>query len=238
MPAIIGSGVIGALAYTFSDTFWFSAVEGELYALSSLVTGLVFWAMLKWEEEADEPRSGRWIILIAYIMGLGLGIHRLNLLVIPVLFFIYYFRKYEVSRGGIIKTLLLAIVTLYLMVFVIIPGVPKLAGWFELLFVNVIGLPYNTGLIVFLVILAAALVAGISYSHRTGRVVLNYVMTIFTVIMIGYSSYAMIMIRSSARPPMNQNNPSDIFSLYLLHQHGTIRKDTQALRSLLQRSDC
>ena len=213
IASIIGSGVIGALAYTFSDTFWFSAVEGELYALSSLVTGLVFWAMLKWEEEADDPHSGRWIILIAYIMGLGLGIHRLNLLVIPVLFFVYYFRRYEVTRGGIIKTLLLAVVAIYLMVFVIIPGVPKVAGWFELFFVNVIGLPYNTGLLFFLVILAAVLVAGIRYSQKSGRVVLNYVMTILTVVMIGYSSYAMIMIRSSARPPMNQNNPSDIFSL-------------------------
>jgi len=203
IASIIGSGVIGALAYTFSDTFWFSAVEGELYALSSLVTGLVFWAMLKWEEEADDPHSGRWIILIAYIMGLGLGIHRLNLLVIPVLFFVYYFRRYEVTRRGIIKTLLLAVVAIYLMVFVIIPGVPKVAGWFELFFVNVIGLPYNTGLLFFLVILAAVLVAGIRYSQKSGRVVLNYVMTILTVVMIGYSSYAMIMIRSSARPPMN-----------------------------------
>lgn len=227
IAAIIGSGVTGALAYTFSDTFWFSAVEGELYALSSLVTGLVFWGMLKWEEEADEPWSGRWIILIAYIMGLGLGIHRLNLLVIPVLFFIYYFRKYEITTAGIVKTLLLAVVTLYLMVFVIIPGVPRVAGWFELFFVNVIGLPYNTGLLVFLIILGAALVAGIGYSRKTGRVVLNYVMTILTVVMIGYSSYAMIMIRSSAKPPMNQNNPSDIFSLsyYInMEQYGTSPK--------------
>ncbi len=103
VPAIIGSGVIGALAYTFSDTFWFSAVEGELYALSSLIIALVFWGMLKWEEEADEPYSGRWIILIAYIMGLGLGVHRLNLLIIPVLVFVYYFRKYEVTTKGLIK---------------------------------------------------------------------------------------------------------------------------------------
>ena len=101
VPAIIGSGIIGALTYTFSDTFWFSAVEGELYALSSLVTALVFWGMLKWEEEADKPYSGRWIILIAYIMGLGLGIHRLNLLVIPVLVFVFYFKKYEVINEGI-----------------------------------------------------------------------------------------------------------------------------------------
>ncbi|NMC37543.1 MAG: DUF2723 domain-containing protein [Bacteroidales bacterium] len=227
IPAVIGSGVIGAMAYTFSDTFWFSAVEGELYALSSLVTGLVFWAMLKWEEEADQPTSGRWIILTAYIMGLGLGIHRLNLLIIPVLIFVYYFRKYEVTRAGVIKTFLISVTALYLMVFVLIPGVPKIAGWFELLFVNIFGLPYNSGLI-FMVILMIAIVSyGIRYSIIKRKVVLNYVITAIAVIMIGYSSYAMIMIRSSARPPMNQNNPSDIFSLsyYInMEQYGSSPK--------------
>ncbi len=227
IPAILGSGIIGALAYTFSDTFWFSAVEGELYALSSLVTGLVFWGMLKWEEEADKPYSGRWIILIAYIMGLGLGIHRLNLLVLPVLFFVFYFKKYEITTKGVIKTLLLAVVMLYLMVFLLIPGVPKVAGWFELFFVNLIGMPYNSGLIVFIIVLIAVLVFGIRYSLKSGRVILNYVVTAITVIMIGYSSYTMIMIRSSARPPMNQNNPSDIFSLsyYInMEQYGSSPK--------------
>ncbi len=227
IPAVIGSGVIGALAYTFSDTFWFSAVEGELYALSSLVTGLVFWAMLKWEEEADQPTSGRWIILTAYIMGLGLGIHRLNLLIIPVLIFVYYFRKYEVTRAGVIKTFLLSVATLYLMVFVLIPGVPKVAGWFELLFVNVLGLPYNSGLLFMVIMMIALLYYGIRYSIIRRKVVLNYIVTAITVIMIGYSSYAMIMIRSSARPPMNQNNPSDIFSLsyYInMEQYGSSPK--------------
>jgi len=224
---VIGSGIIGALAYTFSDTFWFSAVEGELYALSSLVTGLVFWAMLKWEEEADQSYSGRWIILIAFIMGLGLGIHRLNLLVFPVLVFVFYFKKYEATTKGVIKTLLMSVALLYLMVFILIPGVPKAAGWFELLFVNVIGLPYNTGLILFVIGLIALLVFGIRYSIKSKRVILNYVMTAITVIMIGYSSYAMIMIRSSAQPPMNQNNPSDIFSLsyYInMEQYGSSPK--------------
>ncbi|MFZ0280072.1 MAG: DUF2723 domain-containing protein [Bacteroidales bacterium] len=224
---VIGSGIIGALTYTFSDTFWFSAVEGELYALSSLVTGLVFWGMLKWEEEADESYAGRWIILIAFIMGLGLGIHRLNILVLPVLVFVFYFRKYEVSRKGVIYTLLISVVLLWLMVFVLIPGVPKVAGWFELLFVNLIGLPYNSGLILFIVLLAGFLIFGIKYSLRNKKIVLNYVMTAITVIMIGYSSYAMIMIRSSARPPMNQNNPSDIFSLsyYInMEQYGSSPK--------------
>jgi len=213
VPAIIGSGVIGSLAYTFSDTFWFSAVEGELYALSSLIIALVFWGMLKWEEEADKPYSGRWIILIAYIMGLGLGVHRLNLLIIPVLVFVYYFKKYEVTTRGFIKTFLVSILLLWLMVFVIMPGAPEVAGWFELLFVNVLGLPYNSGLIFYMVILFGLLAFGINYSLKKKQVVLNYIMTSLIVIMIGYSSYAMIMIRSSARPPMNQNNPADVFSL-------------------------
>ena len=213
IPAILGSGVIGALAYTFSDTFWFSAVEGELYALSSLVTGVVFWAMLKWEEEADQPDSGRWIILIAYIMGLGLGIHRLNLLVLPVLVFVYYFRLYEVTLKGVIITLLTSVVLLWFMVFFLMPGVPEVAGWFELFFVNTLGLPYNSGLLIFIVAVFGGLAYGIFNSIKKNRRLLNHILTAILVVMIGYSSYAMIMIRSSARPPMNQNNPSDIFSL-------------------------
>jgi hypothetical protein len=227
VPAIIASGVLGALAYTFSDTFWFSAVEGELYALSSLIIALVFWGMLKWEDEADEKYAGRWIILIAYIMGLGLGVHRLNLLIIPVLVFVYYFRKYEVSTKGLIKTTLLSLVLLWLMVFVIMPGVPEVAGWFELLLVNILGLPYNSGLLFFIVILFGGLAFGIYYSMKNKRVILNYIMTSMVVIMIGYSSYAMIMIRSSGRPPMNQNNPSDVFSLsyYInMKQYGSAPK--------------
>jgi len=227
VPAIIGSGVLGALAYTFSDTFWFSAVEGELYALSSLIIALVFWGMLKWEEEADESYSGRWIILIAYIMGLGLGVHRLNLLIIPVLVFVYYFRMYEVTTKGVIKTFFVSLILLWLMVFVIMPGAPEVAGWFELLFVNVIGLPYNSGLLFFMIILFGGLAYGIYYSLNHKRVILNYILTSLVVIMIGYSSYAMIMIRSSAKPPMNQNNPSDVFSLsyYInMKQYGSAPK--------------
>jgi hypothetical protein len=224
---IIASGVIGALAYTFSDTFWFSAVEGELYGLSSLVTAIVFWGMLKWEDEADKPYAGRWIILIAYIMGLGIGIHRLNLLVIPVLVFVFYFRKYEVTAKGMIKTLLVALFILWLMVFVIMPGIPKAAGWFELLFVNGFGLPYNSGLYFYIIVVIAGLVFGIRYSLRKKKLVLNYVLTALSVIVIGYSSYAMIMIRSSAKPPMNQNDPSDVFSfIYYINmeQYGSAPK--------------
>jgi hypothetical protein len=227
IPAILASGIIGALAYTFSDTFWFSAVEGELYALSSLVTGLVFWAMLKWEDEADKPYSGRWIILIMYIMGLGIGIHRLNLLVLPALVFVYYFRMYEVTTKGILKTLLVAVVILWIMVFIIMPGVPKAAGWFELFFVNGLGLPFNSGLFIYIILIIAGLVFGIRYSLKKQKVILNYVLTSLVVITIGYSSYAMIMIRSSARPPMNQNDPSNVFSfIYYINmeQYGTAPK--------------
>jgi hypothetical protein len=224
---ILASGIIGSLAYTFSDTFWFSAVEGELYGLSSLVTGLVFWAMLKWEDEADKPYSGRWIILVMYIMGLGIGIHRLNLLILPVAVFVYYFRMYEVTTKGILKTLAVAIVLLWIMVFVLMPGIPTAAGWFELLFVNRLGLPYNSGLYFYLILIIAGLVFGIRYSLKKQKIILNYVLTALTVIFIGYSSYAMIMIRSSARPPMNQNDPSNVFSLvyYInMEQYGTSPK--------------
>jgi len=224
---VIASGLLGALAYTFSDTFWFSAVEGELYSMSSLILGLVFWAMLKWEEEADSPGAGRWIILIAYIMGLGLGIHRLNLLVIPVLVLVFYFRKYEFSSRGFIKAIVVAVLLLWLMVFILVPGIPKIAGWFELLFVNVFGLPYNSGLLIFTLLFVLLLVWGIRFSVKSKKLVLNYIITSLAVIMIGYSSYAMILIRSSARPPMNQNNPSDVFSLsyYInMQQYGSSPK--------------
>jgi hypothetical protein len=160
-------------------------------------------------------------------MGLGLGVHRLNLLVIPVLVLVFYFRKYEFTAKGFIKTLLLATLVLWLMVFIIIPGVPKVAEWFELLFVNVFGLAYNTGLFVFVITVIGLLITGIRFSLKHNKVVLNYIITCLAVIMIGYSSYAMIMIRSSAKPPMNQNNPSDIFSLsyYInMQQYGSSPK--------------
>ncbi len=146
-------------------------------------------------------------------MGLGLGIHRLNLLVIPVLVFVFYFKKYEVTTAGVIKTLLFAIALLGLMVFVLMPGIPEAAGWFELLFVNILGLPYNSGLLFYMILIFGLLAFGIAYSLKKEKVIMNYILTSFLVVMIGYSSYAMIMIRSSARPPMNQNDPSDVFSL-------------------------
>lgn len=211
--AIMASGLVGALAYTFSDTFWFSAVEGEVYASSSLLTALVFWAILKWENVADEPYANRWLIFIAYIIGLSIGVHLLNLLAIPAIVFVYYFRKYEYSRNGFIAALMVSVLLLGGIMYGIIPGFVKIASWFELLFVNSFGLPYNSGVFFYLAVIIAALVYGISYTHRKQKVILNTLILAVTVILIGYSSFSIIMIRASANTPMNQNNPNNIFSL-------------------------
>ena len=146
--AILGSGIVGALAYTFSDSFWFSAVEGEVYATSSLITAVIFWAILKWEDVADKPYANRWLVLIAYIIGLSIGVHLLNLLAIPAIVFVYYFKKYTVTRNGILKALAISIFLLGLVMYGIIPGTVKIGSLFELLFVNSFGLPYHSGLIV------------------------------------------------------------------------------------------
>ncbi|MDP2338581.1 MAG: DUF2723 domain-containing protein [Bacteroidota bacterium] len=211
--AILGSGVVGALAYTFSDTFWFSAVEGEVYASSSLFTALVFWAILKWEDSADEPHANRWIILIAYLMGLSIGVHLLNLLAIPAIVFVYYFRKYKVTRKGILISLALSFVILAVIMYVLIPGVVTIATWFELMFVNGIGLPFNTGVIIYAILLVGAIVYGILYTIRKKMALWNTVLVSLIVILIGYSSFAMIVIRSSANPPMDQNSPDNVFAL-------------------------
>jgi hypothetical protein len=210
---IMGAGLVGALAYTFSDTFWFSAVEGEVYATSSLITAIVFWAILKWEEVADEPNSNRWLVLIAYIVGLSIGVHLLNLLAIPAIVFVYYFRKYKVTRNGIIASLAISGVIVGAIMYGIIPGVIQIASKFELLFVNSFGLPYNVGVIFYAALLIGALLYGIWFTHKHKKVLWNTVIICTTVILIGYSSFAMIVIRSSANPPMDQNNPDDVFSL-------------------------
>ena len=211
--SIICSGVIGALAYAFSDTFWFSAVEGEVYATSSLFTAIVFWAILKWENEADESYSGRWLVLIAYLMGLSIGVHLLNLLTLPAIVLVYYFRRYKVSNRGIVKALFVSALILFALIFILLPYTLKVAGWFELFSVNTIGLPFNSGLYIYILTLIAVLVLGIRYSMKKKLVFMNYLFTLLTAIMIGYSSIALIMIRANARPPMNQNDPSDPFSL-------------------------
>ncbi len=211
--AIMAAGIVGSLAYTFSDSFWFSAVEAEVYATSSLFTALVFWLMLKWEEAADKPHSHRWLILIAFLMGLSIGVHLLNLLAIPALVFIYYFKKFPVSRWGIVKAVGVSILILGSILYVIIPGIPWLASIFELIFVNGFGLPFNSGLIFYVVLLSSVTIWLVWLTYRKKKVALNTILTGMAVISLGYFSYGMIVIRSAANPPLNENNPSNVFSL-------------------------
>lgn len=222
--AIMGSGLVGALAYTFSDTFWFSAVEGEVYATSSLFTAAVFWAMLKWEEVADEPQADRWIILIAYLMGLSIGVHLLNLLAIPAIAYIYYFKKYQTSTKGIILTGVIGMGILGLIQFGLIPGVVSIAAKFELLFTNGIGLPVGTGAFVYGALVVGLIIFGLKRTIEKGKILWNTVLLCFTAMLIGYSSYGMILIRSNAGTPMDENNPENVFTLlsYLnREQYGT-----------------
>ena len=210
---ILGAGTVGALAYTFSDTFWFSAVEGEVYASSSLFTAVVFWLILKWDEQADEEGSDKWLILIMYLMGLSIGVHLLNLLTIPAIGLVYYFRKYEFSWKGLIYAFLASCAVLLVILYGIIPGVPTLIGWFELLFVNGLGCPFNTGLAVAIVLIVGFLVWAIWYTRKKEWRWANTAAIMVAVILIGYSSYAALVIRSNADTPMDQNSPDNVFSL-------------------------
>lgn len=210
--AVIGSGLVGALAYTFSDSFWFSAVEGEVYALSSLFTAIVFWAIIKWEGVADESHSLRWIILIAYLMGLSIGVHLLNLLAIPAIVMVYYFKKYKPTPKGVIIALGLSIVILAAIQYGIIPGLIVMASWFELLFTNSFGLPFNTGFFVYLALIVAGLSYALHYTQKNSKVVLNTIFLCVSAIILGYSSFAVILIRSNANTPMDENNPENVFT--------------------------
>jgi tetratricopeptide (TPR) repeat protein len=210
---ILGSGLVGSLAYAFSDSAWFSAVEGEVYGTSSLFTAVVFWAILKWENVADEPHANRWLILIAYLMGLSIGVHLLNLLAIPAIVLVYYFKKYKYSLQGMLKALGLSVIILGVIMYGIINGLVKIASWFELLFVNGFGMPFNTGVLIYAILIIGLVGFGIWYTQKHGKIVLNTAILCFAVIIIGYSSYAMIVIRSHANPPMDENNPQNVFSL-------------------------
>ena len=261
--AIMGSGVAGALIYTWSDTFWFSAVEGEVYAFSSFFTALVFWLILKWEDNADAPHSDRWLVFIAYLVGLSIGVHLLNLLCIPAIVLVFYYKKSKNPTGkGSLIVLAVSMVIVAAVLYGIVPGIVKVGGWFELWFVNGMGMPYNSGLYVYLCLLVASLVwalwettraknkrrmyasfllstamLGIPfYGHGIMCVIIGLVVLIglgaflfitdkasprilntailcMTMMTVGYSSYAVIVIRSTANPPMDQNSPEDIFTL-------------------------
>ena len=264
---IMGSGVVGALAYTWSDTFWFSAEEGEVYAYSSMFTALVFWLILKWEDHADEPHSDRWIVLIFYLTGLSIGVHLLNLLCLPAIALVYYYKRHpQAQTKGSLVALLVGFLLVAAVLYGVVPGIVKVGGWFELFFVNTLGMPFNTGMVVYILALIAVVLTAIWSTTKTNRTltnglylasvgmlgipffgtgfmsvligivllatlyfllnmkrkdgkmllrkrILNTSLLCMLMLMIGYSSYAVIVIRSVANPPMDQNSPEDIFSL-------------------------
>ncbi|MEO0554434.1 MAG: DUF2723 domain-containing protein [Bacteroidota bacterium] len=209
---IIGASVIGSLVYTFSESFWFSAVEGEVYAMSSFFTAFVVWAILKWDLMGDESRANRWLILIAYMMGLSIGVHLLNLVTIPALGLIYYFKKYKPNQWGIIAALGISGLMIIFVNNLVIPGFPSIAGHFEIFFVNTLGLPFGSGAAFFGLLIVGSLVSGISYSNKRQKEILNTLLLGIAFILIGYSSYTLVLIRSQYNPPIDQNNPEDIMS--------------------------
>ncbi len=273
--AIEASGMVGALIYTWSDTFWFSAVEGEVYAFSSAITAVVFWLILKWEDHADEPHSDRWLVLIAYMTGLSVGVHLLNLLCLPAIVLVYYYKRVpNADLKGSLIALLISFALVYAVLYGVVPGIVKVGGWFELFFVNTLGMPFNTGEIVYIFLLIASVIWAIWETYQaknssrdmrrenlafllavamlgipfqgtgwtqalSGAAILfllwlalrwklkkeqklvsmvttrikNTTLLCLLMLMIGYSSYALIVIRSSANPPMDQNSPEDIFTL-------------------------
>ncbi len=211
--SLIGSALVGSMAFCFADTQWFVAVEAEAYATSGLFTAIVFWAILKWENVADEKYSSSWLILITYLMGLSIGVHLLNLLAIPAIVFVYYFRKYPVTRKGIIYAAIVSVLLLGSFVYVIVPGVVRVASIFELVFVNSLGLPYHSGVLFFILLIAGGIAYGLYYTQKNRRPVLNTLLLGLTMVLIGYSSYTVVVIRSSAGPPMDQNSPDNVFSL-------------------------
>ncbi len=211
--AVLGSGIVGSLAYTWSDSFWFSAVEAEVYSMSSFFTAITFWAILKWESEAHEPHNTRWLILICYLLGLSIGVQLLGLLCIPAIALVYYFKKFKTTTKGVVYALVISALILGTIQSVIIPGVAKVAGWFELRFVNDFGLPFNTGNLVYGALVVGLTVWGLLWTQRNGKVILNTIILGVAVILFGYSTYAMTVIRSLANPPIDENNPENVFNL-------------------------
>lgn len=211
--AIIGSGLVGALACTFTDSNWFSAVEGEVYAMSAAFTAFVVWAIFKWDNIADHKYSDRWLLLIAYSMGLSIGVHLLNLLAIPAMVFVYYFRKYPYSRTGMVKTFFLSVLILAGIQYGVIPQIPNLAAKFDILFVNSFGLPFNTGAIFFALVVIVGIFLLLRYAVRKGNYVLHTATLAVCMIILGYTSYTMVLIRANANPSINMSNPKDLIGL-------------------------
>lgn len=210
---VYGSGLVGALALTFSDTFWFSAAEAEVYAASSFLSALTFWCILKWEHASENEGANRWLICIAYLLGLGIGVHLLNLLVIPAIVYVYYFKKYPFNTKGFFIASGIGLLILAFVQVGVIPGIPTLAAYFDKYFVNDLGMGFGSGIMFFGVLLLGTLIALIWFSHRQGKVWLNTGLLCFAFILIGYSSYSMVVIRSLANPPIDMNNPEEPFNL-------------------------
>jgi MFS family permease len=209
---LMGAGLVGALAYTFSDSFWFSAVEAEVYAMSSFFTAFVVWGVLKWDAIEDESRANRWLLLVAYMMGLSIGVHLLNLVAVPALGLIYYFKKFKTTTWGIVAALIVSVgIVLFINDF-IVPGLPTIAGNFEIYFVNTLGLFFGSGALTFTLMVVAALIYGIYYTQKHNKPVWNTFLVATAFILIGYSSYATILIRSDYDTLINENAPKDALS--------------------------
>ncbi len=223
------SGAVGSLIYAFSDTFWFSAVEAEVYAMSSFFTAIVVWAAFRWELVENEAEANRWILFIAYLIGLSIGVHLLNLVTLPALALLWYFKKEAkpTYKGGFIAVLG-GLFVLGVINSAIIPGLPSVAFWFELQFVNNLGMSYGMGAIFFLLVLLAAIVFGIRYSYKAGKEVLNVVLFSFVFLLIGYSTYTIALVRSGYNPPINENDPSNILN-FLKY----LKREQYGSRSLL-----
>ncbi|MBT6014193.1 MAG: DUF2723 domain-containing protein [Flavobacteriales bacterium] len=213
MFAILGAGIVGALAYTFSDSFWFSAVEGEVYAMSSFFTAITFWCILKWEEVADKPHSARWLVFIAYLIGLSVGVHLLSLLTIPAIGMIYYFKNNEYSHNGAFKAFAVSTVILFFVQLVVIPKTASLMGAFDVYFVNSLRMPFNSGLIFYFLLLIGLITFGLIYSKQNSKPHLNTAILSFLVLLIGYSSYSVLVVRSASNPPIDEGNPENALTL-------------------------
>ena len=213
--SIMGAGLVGSLAYTFSDSFWFSAIEGEVYGMSSFFTAVVFWAALKWDEEYDiiGDAANRWLLLITYLIGLSIGVHMLNLLAIPAVVYMYYFKKYKTTQKGFVVTGIVSILILGFIFFGLIPQIVKWLGIVERTFVNSIGLPFNSGTIFFIGVLVAAIYFGLKKAKESGRNLVHTAILGITFILIGYSSFAVLVIRSNANTPIDENNPEEAVGL-------------------------
>jgi hypothetical protein len=222
--AIMGAGIVGALAFAFSESFWFSAVEGIVFGVSPLFISMVFWAILKWEDHAYEPYADRWIVLIAYLIGLSIGVHLLSLLSIPALVMTYYFKRYKYTPKGAVLAFLLACVITGVVQILVIQDTVKIIGWFDLLFVNSFGLPFNSGACFAVLLLITLILLGIRWATRKGRYFLKLALTCLSFILIGYSSYFVILIRANANPAINMqhvNNPIELVAYLDRSQYGT-----------------